>query len=37
MNADFGSATIKVTDKDDRFRYLLNVSKPADIPFDPWA
>ncbi|MFD4129170.1 NPP1 family protein [Streptomyces globisporus] len=37
MNADFGSATIKVTDKDDRFRNLLNNSKPAGIPFDPWA
>ncbi|MFJ6809994.1 NPP1 family protein [Streptomyces anulatus] len=37
MNADFGSATIKVTDKGDRFRNLLNNSKPAGIPFDPWA
>ena len=37
MNADFGSATIKITDKDDRFRNLLNNSKPAGIPFDPWA
>jgi len=37
MNADFGSATIKITDKDDRFRNLLNASKPAAIPFDPWA
>ncbi|WP_328329680.1 NPP1 family protein [Kribbella sp. NBC_00382] len=37
MNADFGSATIKITDKDDRFRNLLNASKPAGIPFDPWA
>ena len=37
MNADFGSATIKVTDKDDRFRNLLNASKPSGIPFDPWA
>ncbi|MYR95894.1 MULTISPECIES: NPP1 family protein [unclassified Streptomyces] len=37
MNADFGSATIKVTDKDDRFRNLLNNSKPGGIPFDPWA
>ncbi|MEW1614804.1 MULTISPECIES: NPP1 family protein [unclassified Streptomyces] len=35
MNADFGSATIKVTDKDDRFRNLLDNSKPAGIPFDP--
>jgi Necrosis inducing protein (NPP1) len=37
MNADFGSATIKITDKDDRFRNLLNASKPSGIPFDPWA
>ncbi|GAB3936838.1 NPP1 family protein [Kribbella albertanoniae] len=37
MNADFGSATIKVTDNGDRFRYLLNVSKPSGIPFDPYA
>ncbi|MFF3749082.1 NPP1 family protein [Streptomyces sp. NPDC002018] len=37
MNADFGSATIKTTDKDDRFRNLLNASKPSGIPFDPWA
>lgn len=37
MNADFGAATIKVTDKDDRFRNLLNATKPAGIPFDPWA
>ncbi|MGC4940043.1 NPP1 family protein [Kribbella sp. DT2] len=37
MNADFGSATIKITDKDDRFRNLLNASKPGGIPFDPWA
>ncbi|RBL79478.1 hypothetical protein DDE05_57690, partial [Streptomyces cavourensis] len=37
MSADFGAATIKVTDKDDRFRNLLNSSKPAGIPFDPWA
>ncbi|MFI5736594.1 NPP1 family protein [Kribbella sp. NPDC051587] len=37
MNADFGSATIKITDKDDRFRYLLNVSKPSGIPFDAYA
>ncbi|MFD8749640.1 NPP1 family protein [Kitasatospora sp. NPDC059577] len=36
-NADFGSATIKTTDKDDRFRNLLNASKPAGIPFNPWA
>ncbi|TDO58907.1 necrosis inducing protein (NPP1) [Kribbella sp. VKM Ac-2571] len=37
MTADFGSATIKITDKDDRFRNLLNASKPSGIPFDPWA
>jgi hypothetical protein len=37
MNANFGSATIKITDKDDRFRNLLNASKPAAIPFNPWA
>jgi hypothetical protein len=37
MNADFGSATIKITDKDDRFRTLLTASKPAGIPFDPFA
>ncbi len=37
MNADFGAATIKVTDKDNRFRNLLNNAKPAGIPFDPWA
>ncbi|MFF0751741.1 NPP1 family protein [Streptomyces sp. NPDC004267] len=37
MNADFGAATIKITDKDDRFRNLLNASRPAGIPFDPWA
>ncbi|MFF0412972.1 NPP1 family protein [Kitasatospora sp. NPDC004745] len=36
-NADFGSATIKTTDKDDRFRNLLNASKPGGIPFNPWA
>jgi hypothetical protein len=34
MAADFGSATIKITDGS--FEYLLNVSKPA-IPFDPYA
>ena len=33
MNADFGSATIKI--KDGSFEYLLGVSKPAGIPFDP--
>jgi hypothetical protein len=37
MNADFGAATIKITDKDTRFRSLLNASKPSGIPFDPWA
>lgn len=37
MNADFGSATIKITDRDDRFRNLLNNSKPGGIPFDPWG
>ncbi|HET6741183.1 MAG TPA: NPP1 family protein, partial [Kribbella sp.] len=37
MTADFGSATIKITDSGDRFRYLLNASKPSGIPFDPWA
>lgn len=37
MTADFGSASIKITDQDDRFRNLLNRSKPAGIPFDPWA
>jgi hypothetical protein len=35
MNADFGSATIKI--KDGSFEYLLGVSKPAGIPFDPNA
>ncbi|AKU18256.1 NPP1 family protein [Luteipulveratus mongoliensis] len=35
MNADFGSATIKITDKDDRFRNLLTASKPSGIPFQP--
>ena len=35
MNADFGSATIKI--KDGSFEYLLNASKPAGIPFDPYA
>jgi hypothetical protein len=33
MNADFGSATIKI--KDGSFEYMLGVSKPAGIPFDP--
>jgi hypothetical protein len=33
MNADFGSANIKI--KDGSFEYLLGVSKPAGIPFDP--
>ncbi|MFF8554463.1 NPP1 family protein [Streptomyces sp. NPDC015501] len=37
MNADFGAATIKVTDKDNRFRNLLANAEPAGIPFDPWA
>jgi hypothetical protein len=37
MNADFGSATIKITDKDNRFQSLLTNSKPAGIPFDPSA
>jgi len=37
MTADFGAATIKITDKDDRFRNLLNASKPSGIAFDPWA
>jgi len=37
MNADFGSATIKIIDKDDRFRSLLTNSEPAGIPFDPAA
>ena len=35
MSADFGEATIKI--KDGSFEYLLNVSKPAGIPFDPYA
>jgi hypothetical protein len=35
MNADFGSATIKITDG--RFEDLLSASKPAGIPFDPRA
>jgi len=33
MNADFGSATIKI--KDGRFEDLLTASKPGGIPFDP--
>jgi hypothetical protein len=33
MNADFGEATIKI--KDGSFEYLLGVSKPAGIAFDP--
>jgi len=33
MNANFGSATIKI--KDGSFEYLLGVAKPAGIPFDP--
>jgi hypothetical protein len=35
MNADFGSASIKI--KDGSFGYLLTASKPAGIPFDPQA
>jgi necrosis inducing protein (NPP1) len=35
MNANFGSATIKI--KDGSFEYLLNASKPAGIPFDAYA
>jgi len=35
MNADFGSATIKI--KDGRFEDLLSATKPAGIPFDPRA
>jgi hypothetical protein len=35
MNADFGSATIKINDA--RFGDLLNNSKPGGITFDPWA
>ncbi len=35
MAADFGSATIKITDGS--FEYLLNAAKPAGIPFDPYA
>ncbi|MET0423356.1 MAG: NPP1 family protein [Actinoplanes sp.] len=35
MNANFGSATIKI--KDGSFESLLNASKPAGIPFDPYA
>ncbi|WP_326555299.1 NPP1 family protein [Micromonospora sp. NBC_01813] len=37
MTANFSAATIKITDQDDRFRNLLSRSKPASIPFDPWA
>ncbi|WP_407698244.1 NPP1 family protein [Streptomyces marianii] len=37
MNSDFGSASIKITDKDDRFRNTLNGGKPSGIPFNPWA
>jgi hypothetical protein len=33
MNANFGSASIKINDGS--FEYLLNVSKPAGIPFNP--
>jgi hypothetical protein len=35
MNADFGSATIKINPG--RFEDLLTASKPAGIPFDPRA
>lgn len=35
MNADFGSATIKINDG--RFDGLLSASKPSGIPFDPQA
>ncbi|UQW99542.1 NPP1 family protein [Streptomyces sp. RerS4] len=35
MGADFGAATIKITD--DRFPNLLNGAKPAGIPFNPWG
>ncbi|WBB80292.1 NPP1 family protein [Micromonospora sp. WMMD882] len=37
MWADFGAATIKITDNQDRFRILLNDTKPGGIPFNPWA
>ncbi|MEV6283798.1 NPP1 family protein [Kribbella sp. NPDC051770] len=37
MNYNFGSATIKIADRDDRFRNLLNSTKPGGIPFNPWA
>jgi hypothetical protein len=37
MNADFGSATIKIRDQGDSFQYLLNASKPAGIPFNPYG
>jgi necrosis inducing protein (NPP1) len=33
MNADFGEATIKI--KDGSFEYLLSISLPAGIPFNP--
>jgi hypothetical protein len=35
MSANFGSASIKIKDGD--FEYLLNLTKPAGIPFDPYA
>lgn len=35
MNADFGAATIKITDS--RFNGALNSAKPAGIPFNPYA
>jgi hypothetical protein len=37
MNANFGDATIKIRDNGDSFQYLLNASKPAGIPFDPYG
>jgi necrosis inducing protein (NPP1) len=37
MSADFGSATIKIRDQGDSFQYLLNASKPAGIPFNPYG
>ncbi|WP_394833717.1 NPP1 family protein [Pendulispora rubella] len=37
MNSNFGAATIKITDKDDRFKNALRSSKPGGIPFNPDA
>ncbi|TLQ44042.1 NPP1 family protein [Streptomyces marianii] len=37
MNSDFGGPSIKISDKDDRFRNTLAGGKPSGIPFDPWA